>query len=103
MDIIIYNKIKNVEVRDHLLEILGVKADTVYSRLDLLIIHHEMLQETPEEAMLRLQEFLHKQELDIDDIIYIFYPVSDNNLGMWPVKRAGRKRIQRTLDRFNLK
>ncbi|HYG14165.1 MAG TPA: hypothetical protein VEC12_00320 [Bacteroidia bacterium] len=96
MDFLIYNKINDPEIKKGLAEILAGIGDPVFSNPDIIIINNKI----PESIVKYLQGFLHDKDLDIDDIIYIFYPQNDTKFGMWPLKRQGRKKVHPTLTNF---
>jgi hypothetical protein len=88
MDVMVYNKIANPELKQGIAETLLPIANTSFSTTDIILINNKI----PEEVATLLQGFLHKKELDTDDVIYIIYTKS-TGFGMWPLKREGRKRI----------
>lgn len=95
MDILIYNKIKNPETKQSVVDFLGAFAESVYSQPDLFIINIQTANKVLEEVLEPLQELLLKKELHVEDTIYVFYSQGDTMVGMWPMKRQGRKRINR--------
>ncbi len=87
MDVLVYNKITNPEIKSGVAEALAAIADPSFSSPDLIILNNKI----PEEVVTHLQGFLHKKELDISDVIYIIYP-KGGGFAIWPLKREGRKR-----------
>jgi hypothetical protein len=94
MEYVIYCRIKDTSIQQRAISTLKSIADPVFASTDIIFIsaaHNCKM----EDILIPLQEHLKDIKMDKEDIIYLIYPQSIREIGMYPLKRKGRIRLNR--------